>query len=112
MKEEIDNAKQQKWKDVVEEAINTTDDKNIWTFIKSISGTPDASPTGEVMLHNGRRIASNKGKAEIFSSHYASVSRLKFTKEERNTNRDAKKMLNSKSVDDQTCSPFTIAELK
>ena len=111
VKEEIANAKQQKWKDIVEEAINTTDDKKIWTFIKSISGTPDATPTGEVMLHNGRRIASNKGKAEIFSSHYASVSRLKFSKEERNTNRDAKKMLNSKPVDDQTCRPFTMAEL-
>jgi hypothetical protein len=42
----IEKAKQQKWKEVVEEAITTTDDRKIWSFVKSISGTPDASSTG------------------------------------------------------------------
>ena len=111
-REEIEKAKQQKWRDVVEDAINTTDDKKIWSFIKSINGTPDAIPTGEVMKHKGRSITSNARKANIFSSHYASVSRLQFSKEERAVNREAKIMLNSKTVDDQSCRPFTMTELK
>ena len=68
------------------------------------------------MVHKGRRLTSNRAKANVFSSHYASVSRLIFTKEERDINRDAKKMLcsgiSSSSVDDQACRPFTMPELK
>ena len=68
------------------------------------------------MVHKGRRLTFNKAKANVFSSHYASVSRLIFTKEERNINRDAKKMLrsgiSSSSVDDQACRPITMPELK
>jgi len=93
---EIEKAKQQKWREVVEEAINTNEDRKIWSFIKSINGTPDATPTGEVMKHNGKSITSNTRKANIFSSHYANVSKLNFTKEDRNINREAKQMLNSK----------------
>ena len=116
VKAEINAAKQQKWREVVEDAIGTADDKKIWSFIKSISGSASASPSGEVMVHKGRRLTSNRAKANVFSSHYASVSRLIFTKEERNINRDAKKMLrsgiSSSSVDDQACRPFTMPELK
>ena len=109
---EIEKAKQQKWKDVVEEAITTTDDRKIWSFVKSISGTPDAASTGEVMKHKGKVISSNSRKANIFSSHYASVSKLTFDKNERSLNREAKRMLNSKSVGHQSCRPFTMSDLK
>ena len=109
---EIEKAKQQKWKDVVEEAITTTDDRKIWSFVKSISGTPDAPSTGEVMKHKGKVISSNSRKANIFSSHYASVSKLTFDKNERSLNREAKRMLNSKSVGHQSCRPFTMSDLK
>ena len=109
---EIEKAKQEKWRDVVEEAINTTDDRKIWSFIKSINGSPDATSTGEVMKHKGRIISSNNRKANIFSSHYAEVSKLNFTKEERAVNREAKRMLNSSSVDSKECRPFTMSELK
>ena len=110
-REEIEQAKQEKWREVVEDAINSTDENKIWKFIKSLSGTPDSSPTGEVMKHNGMSITSNKRKADVFSSHYAGVSRLKFTKEERDTNRKSKRMLNSPSADDKPCCPFTMVEL-
>ena len=112
VKEEINIAKQQKWRDIVEDAIDSADDKKIWSFIKSISGTTAATPIGEVMTHHGRRLTSSKAKANIFSSHYASVSRLKFNKDERATNRAAKQMLRSSSVDDQSCRPLTMPELK
>ena len=112
VKEEITNAKEQKWREIVEDAIDTADDKKIWSFVKSISGTPDSTPTSEVMNHQGRRITSNKSKAEVFCSHYASVSRLKFDKEERATNRSAKRMLETKQADDNSTRPFSMAELK
>ena len=110
-KEEIKKAKEEKWREVVEEAIDSTDETKIWKFIKSLSGTPDSAPTGEVMKHNGRSITNNKRKADVFSSHYAGVSKLNFDKSERKTNLAAKRMLNSPSVDDKSCAPFTMAEL-
>ena len=78
VKEEIKQAKEQKWREVVEEAIGSENDKKIWSFIKSLDGTTGASPTGEVMIHGKDRLISNKAKANVFSSHYASVSRLNF----------------------------------
>jgi len=110
-KEEIAKAKQEKWREVVEEAIDSTDNNKIWKFIKSLSGSPDSAPTGEVMKHNGRVITSNKRKADIFSSHYAGVSNLKFNKEERTTNRETKRMLGSPSAGNIQCHRFTIQEL-
>ena len=53
------------------------------------------------MIVNGagkkRTITSEIRKADTFAKHYASVSRHDFTKEERDVNRLAKKILASKS---------------
>ena len=65
------------------------------------------------MVHGKSRLISNRAKANVFSSHYASVSRLHFNKEERTTNRLAKQMLGSCGADDnESCSPLTMPELK
>ena len=41
VREETAKAKEQKWREVVEDAIDAEDDKKIWSFIKSLDGTPD-----------------------------------------------------------------------
>ena len=64
------------------------------------------------MIHGKDRLISNKAKANVFSSHYASVSRLNFNKEERTTNRKAKEMLRSKGVDDESTQPISMLELE
>ena len=51
-------------------------------------------------------------KAEIFAKHYASVSRYKFTKEERDTNREFKKRLRSTAGKNADWKTYTMAELK
>ena len=64
------------------------------------------------MTHKGKTITSNKHKADIFAQHYASVSKLKFDKEERTINRNLKKRLESATVDDSSSQDFTMNELK
>ena len=64
------------------------------------------------MIHKGRVLTSNKQKADLFARHYAAVSRLTFTDEERAENLYLKKILKSTSVDDSSCSAFTMSELK
>jgi hypothetical protein len=64
------------------------------------------------MNHNGKLITSNARKADIFGSHYAAVSRLELSKEDRAVRRALKKRLNGPSVDGPECGAFTIVELK
>ena len=64
------------------------------------------------MVHKGKIISSNKKKADLFAHHYAAVSRLQFSKVERDENRRLKKILESPSVDDLSCSDFPMPALK
>ncbi|XP_066934379.1 uncharacterized protein [Clytia hemisphaerica] len=83
----------------------------MWRLIKSLNGTPETNSPNEAMKDNGKTITSNERKAEIFAKHYASVSRHKFTKEERDVNRECKKKLRA-TRDDRDWVPFTIPELE
>ena len=47
----------------------------------------------EVPKHNGKRITSAKKKAELFAQHYAKVSTLKLSKEERRYKLKLKRLL-------------------
>ena len=72
----------------MEGAISDGNDQNLWRFIKGLNGTPDTNSPNEVLMHNGRRITSTKGKANCFVDHYAKVSKLKWdNKTEKRTNR-------------------------
>ena len=110
--EEINNSKEESWKDLLESAIEEVDDSRMWKIIKSLNGSPATNSPNEAMSHNGKTITSNKRKADIFSQHYAAVSKLKFSKEDRKLNREAKKKINAPSVDNKYTQPFTREELK
>ena len=65
--------------------------------------------------HNGQRITSAKKKAELFAQHYAKVSTLKLSKEERRYKLKLKRLLydNVNSKEEQQSYPdFTMKELK
>ena len=58
-REAIKKAKAESWKEVLEDAINGTDERKMWTFIKSLNVTPDNNSPNEVMKHKGVIISSN-----------------------------------------------------
>ena len=64
--------------------------------MKSLNGSPDLNSPSEAMTINGKKIISAERKAEAFASHYARVSRLKFSKQERSTTRKLKKLLRAR----------------
>ena len=107
----IREAKSDCWREVVEGAINSEDEGKVWSFVKTLNGTPGRNSPNEALVVDGRKITSDKRKADAFIDNYADVSRLRFTKEERKTNHQAKKMLRKATVNDESCETFTMGEL-
>ena len=103
-------AKAESWKDFLEEVVTEKSSDELWKVIKSLDGCPDSNSPNEVLIHKKRRITSNRRKADVFMQHYASVSKLKFTKEDRIINRELKKRLSNE--DAQPPTPFSMRELK
>ena len=62
------------------------------------------------MSHNGKTVTTNKAKADIFASHYAKVSSLKFNKQDRDEIRNTKKKIYSNGPEVE-CPSFTTREL-
>ena len=110
--EEIEKAKEESWRDLLADTATDADSHKLWGLIKSLNGTPDTNAPNQAMRHKGRIITSSQKKAETFSQHYASVSKLNFSSEERKVNRECKRTLASPSVDDESCKDFTMTELK
>ena len=104
-------AKEQSWIDFVEDLEHCANPTKVWRIIKSLSGTPGSNAPNEAMILGGRIISPDVGKANAFMSHYASVNRLTFSKEERVRNRECKAMLKSPSIDIEAGKDFTITEL-
>jgi hypothetical protein len=85
----------------------------MWNFIKTLNGSPDSNSPNEVLVVNGKKLSSNKVKADAFIEHYADVSKLNFSKEERKTNRKAKRMIRkAQHVDAESTTSFTMQELE
>ena len=111
-KEEIKKAKDNSWKETLEDIVTEADDAKMWRLIKSLNGTPNANSPNEVMVKDGKRIVVDKQKADTFNDHYSKVSRLKFSKEDRTTNRELKQKLSENRKTGFEYSKFTIAELR
>jgi len=90
------------------------DPAEIWRTIKSLSGTPASQSPNEAIISNGKAITTNAKKAELFAKHYAKVSKLEFSEEERCRNRELKRaMVNTpvREEDKECCKPFSTEEL-
>ena len=105
-------SKTDRWRELLEEAATSTDDSKLWKIIKDLNGSPEDNTPNEAMIHKGRVITSSKQKADLFARHYAAVSRLEFSKEERTENLQLKKVLKSPSVDGKSCRTLKMSELK
>ena len=117
VQERINQAKEDSWKNLLEDAVtDAKDSSQLWSIIKSLNGSPCSNSPNEAMKHKKKTITSNQKKADIFAKHYASVSRLKFSKTDKITNLQLKKVLKEAAVYDETstdsCKPFSLDELK
>ena len=110
--DQIRVSKTDRWRELLEEAATSTDDSKLWKVIKDLNGSPEDNAPNEAMIHKGRVITSSKQKADLFARHYAAVSRLEFSKEERAENLQLKKVLKSPSVEGKSCQTLKMSELK
>ena len=97
---------------MLEDALGDEDERKLWKLAKQLNGTPDSNSPNEVLVHEGRRITSHRKKADCFVNHYASVSKLEFSKEDKCINRKAKSLLKHPSVGDKSCQNFSMQELQ
>jgi len=114
-------AKLDAWSEFIENLEDSDDVCKIWRTIKSLDGAPTSSAPNEALqiwvtdTKTGKKrqktIVTNVGKADAFVKHYAKVSSLEFSKEEREQNRLAKQKINAPTVDDQSCGSFSLSEL-
>ena len=70
------------------------DGPNIWKVIQVLNTTPGANSPNEAISHISHTITNIKSKANVFISHYATVSRLNMLRTDQNLNCQFKKQLN------------------
>jgi hypothetical protein len=81
-------AKQNNWRTFVESMKGKTSSSHVWSDIHSLNGKqlpPMARNT--VLEHGGRSFVSDTAKTDVFIKRYASVSRHKFSRAEKKTDR-------------------------
>ena len=91
--------------------MSNSEGPNTWKVIQGLNGTPDANSPNKVMPHEGRTITDIKSKANVFINHYARVSKLNMSQDDRDINQQFKKHLNVPSADDESCAPLQMGEL-
>ena len=90
VRELVREAKERKWRHFVEELEWDTDSAKVWKVIRSLSDAPRSrGERSEILVHDGKEYLPGRQKAEVFAKHYASVSRLRFSKPERARTRAA-----------------------
>ena len=105
-------AKEDSWKEFLDEAISGADDNQMWRIIKSLNGSPSSNSPNEAMVHDGKTITSDQGKANVFVDHYAKVSNIKLSREDRRTNLTLRQHLTDPGANNQDVEDFTLVELK
>ena len=106
--EAIKKPREQSWRHLVSSATNDQEGR-LWNVIKSLKGTSDTNSPNEAMVHKGRLRTSNKMNANTFASHYASVSKHNFTKEEHTQMKKELGCLNLRARSEY-CQEFTLTE--
>ena len=109
VREEIRKSKEESWKEFLDDTIESGDDSKMWRLISSLNGTPSSNCPNETLIHNKKSYSTDRAKANIFADYYAEVSSIKFSKEDRDVNRQLKKRL--RSGPPETVAPFTMKEL-
>ena len=113
-----EETKLEHWVEFLEELSEEGDHAKTWRMIRSLEGTPNSMAPNEALSVNGKDITSDQMKAHEFGKHYAAVSKLSFTKEERDRNRLLKKRMRNlenehqkRTTPEEGCCPITMLEL-
>ena len=104
-------AKQEVWEEYLEGVEANADPVEMWRTINSLNGTPDSLAPNEAIIHKGKAVTTNPKKADLFAKHYAGVSRLQFTSEERAKNREFKIKMRTNTADEECCKDFDMTEM-
>ena len=110
----VQNAKQEAWVQYLEEIEFGASPDELWRIIKSLDGSPDSLAPNEALIVKGKVITTNPKKADAFAKHYASVSKLSFSKEERAINLQLKKRIReekTKTKEEVSCREFDMCEM-
>ena len=111
----IAEEKERRWHAFVDELDGSSDPARVWQVIRSLGGSSDASKArNEILVHGGKEYSTAVAKADVFCRHYAAVSRLEFSREERRRGKAVGRRLRGldRGQDDlPECSPFSEEEL-
>jgi ribonuclease HI len=112
--EMISEEKEKAWIDYLDDMETNPDPARVWRTIKSLSGSPDSPAPNEVLIHKGKAVTTAAKKADLFAKHYANVSSLKLTKEERTRNKDLKNKLKNWNSNEtnEACKDLELGELR
>ncbi|KAL5249729.1 hypothetical protein ACHWQZ_G018525 [Mnemiopsis leidyi] len=108
----IAEAKEKSWIEFLDELEDDPDTAKVWRTIRSLSGNPDNPGPNEALLHNGKLITSSKKKADLFMNHYAKVSTLHLSEEDRKKERELKTLIKKQGPEEELCKDLDIQELK
>ena len=109
--EAILESKKQSWNELLSCALPDQDPTKVWQIVKTLNGTPCANSPNQALVHNSKTLADLKAKANAFAQHYANVSSLKMSKEDKGLNLRCKLMVEGPSVDNMSCAVITLQEL-
>ncbi len=106
-----ENVQQTKREEFLADLEHNPDPAHTWRTIKALSNFSASTAFSEPLVHNGRTITTNQGKANAFMKAYATVNRLNFSRTERSRIRHLKEVPRSLTVDEAYCQPFQLSEL-
>ena len=117
VREQTISAKAESWRNFVKSLEGRAGSSRVWGVIRSLNGKPSKTGAGNAMLeHRGRAIHDPVRKATAFCQHYAAVSRHRFSRAERETNRRVRQELTRGRREGVPVGPeseeFSLGELK
>ena len=115
VKELIAKEKERRWHSFVAKLEGSSDPARVWRVIRSLGGSKGASGKNEVLVHERREYSTGVRKANVFCKHYAAISRLSLSREEREWSRGVRRRLRNlgpETDDLPECQPFSEVELR
>lgn len=114
VRELINNAKEEEWRQFIQDNTINQDAGKAWKLIKSLNAAPASSNPNEAMVVNGHTIQGNFAKAESFARHFTAINRQSLNADEKDRKRATRKKLsNARNEPDEDCEkPFSMSELE
>ena len=100
------------WNDLLAGALHDQDPSKVWFIVRSWNGTPSANSPNEALIHNKKTLTDPKAKSNAFAQHYANVSTLAMSTEDRRLNLRFKKGQEARQPTTKAAQPSQWQNLK